>query len=1288
MAEIIAYDLVKAVLQKLASEAFKKIARSRGIQSELNNLKKRLFQIQNVLNDASQKEVTDVAVKEWLNSLQHLAYDIDDVLDDIATESMHNEFNQQDSVATTSMVRKLIPTCCTNFTLAERVSPKLDTIINKLQDLEKEKNDLGLVIVKQDRPKNMNRKLQTSLVDESKIIGRQVEKEELVQKLLRVESCDENYSVVPIVGMGGVGKTTLAKLLYNDNRVKDHFELKAWVCVSDDFDSIGISKAILQSMGGENKDFSNFSLLQEALKNQILGKRFMLVLDDVWSESYEDWETLVLPFHACARGSKIIMTTRKVQLLNKIGYDHIDQMKNLSNDEGLSLVALHALGENNFDLHPLLKPHGEDLVKKCGALPLALIALGRLLRTKEKEEYYWKQVLNSEIWRLKDGGEIVPALRLSYHDLSACLKRLFAYCSFFPKDYIFDKRELVLLWMAEGFLHHSTQHKSTEEHFGDECFEELLSRSFFQHAPNENRSLFVMHDLINDLGTSISGDFFVRLENYMEMDKGSEALKKYRHMSFVREEYEAYNKFKAFEKATSLRTFLATSVGVIDKWTFFFLSNTILVDLLPKLSLLRVLNLSNFTISEVPDTIGSLRHLRYLNLSRTLITQLPDNVCNLYNLQTLILFGCRELAKLPNNLSNLKNLHHIDIRETDCLNKMPLGIGKLKSLQTLSKIIIGGENGFRISELKKLNNLCEELSIEGLHEVQNAADVREVNFSKKWISELKVKWSDVFDDSRKEQLEKESLEEMKPHSDTLKKLIILSYGGIELPNWVVDPSFVRLSHVSIDGCKKCTRLPPLGQLVSLKELFIGGMDEVNYVGMEFIGTTTGVSFTSLKILSFTNMKGWESWSINCGDVFPCLEKLFIIRCPCLVKVSLKELPSLRQLEIRACGHNVLTSLVRIASSVTELELDSISGLTDEVWRGVCKHLRAVEELSISDCNEIRYLWESEAKASIVFACLRKLNVSYCDKLVRLGEREGDDDKSGGNLLLLTSLRILDISHCKNMEHCSCPNNIETLTIKSVRDISFSKKGGGQKLKTLYYFECEDEIQIINRNNNGMPLLQHVTIDLMPNLRIILELNCFLHLTSLHISNCESLESFPDQQLPHLPSLTTLSIIKCPRMDGSFPRGLWPPNLVTLKVGGLKKPISEWGPQNFPPSLVDVDLYGGSSENDVNSGRGRQLSSLLPSSLTSLRLWDFKELETISMGLEHLTSLQHLSIHMCPKLKDLPEMLLPSLLSLNIYKCPKLKERCSKSKSRIGGSHNNNWPLISHIPCISIDYKLL
>ncbi|KAM0069320.1 putative P-loop containing nucleoside triphosphate hydrolase [Helianthus debilis subsp. tardiflorus] len=143
------------------------------------------------------------------------------------------------------------------------------------------------------------------------------------------------------------------------------------------------------------------------------------------------------------------MTTRQQQLLKKIGFNHLDHLERLSHDDALSLLALHALDVDNFDSHSTLKPQAGDIVKKCGGLPLALKAIGRLMRTKTEGEE-WNDVLNSEIWNLESADEIVPALRLSYHDLSADLKQLFAYCSLFPKDFLFEKEELVLLWVAEG----------------------------------------------------------------------------------------------------------------------------------------------------------------------------------------------------------------------------------------------------------------------------------------------------------------------------------------------------------------------------------------------------------------------------------------------------------------------------------------------------------------------------------------------------------------------------------------------------------------------------------------------------------------------------------------------------------------------------------------------------------------------------------------------------------------------------------------------------------------------
>jgi hypothetical protein len=207
------------------------------------------------------------------------------------------------------------------------------------------------------------------------------------------------------------------------------------------------------------------------------------------------------------------------------------------------------------------------------------------------------------------------------------------------------------------------------------------------------------------------------------------------------------------------------------------------------------------------------------------------------------------------------------------------------------------------------------------------------------------------------------------------------------------------------------------------------------------------------------------------------------------------------------------------------------------------------------------------------------------------------------------------------------------------------------------------------------MLEVVQLISWKDLKSINELTSFIHLTELRIEDCSSIESFPAADLPNLTSLKRLTIRGCKSMDVDF-FGLWPPKLGFLAIGGLKKPISKFGPQNFPPSLVELKLWGGSAEEEEDVTSGSQLSHMLPSSLTDLYLGTFWELETVSVGLQHLTSLQHLLIIPCPKMKDLPEELLPSLLSLQISSCiDELKEKTSRR-----GSY---WPRISYIPDVRI-----
>ncbi|PWA86764.1 Disease resistance protein [Artemisia annua] len=1126
--------------------------------------------LSDVLADAAQKHITQRSVESWLHELQDLAYDIDDVLDDMAFETLRRKLNQEPQASTsTSKLLKIIPTCCTNYTphkimYGRKISSKLDEITKKLHDLVEEKNSLGLdVNVKVERT---NRRLEeTSLVDKSNVLGREGDKEALLEKLLVDES---KVSVVSIVGLGGIGKTTLAKVLYNDEKVEAYFDLRAWVCVSEEFDVFKISKAVFQAVTGENKDFANLDLLHVALKEKLSRKKFLVVLDDVWNENHNVWERLKDPFVAGAPGSKIIVTTRKTKVASVM---------------------------NSFEPYNLKIAQG--IIDKCDGLPLALVTLGRVLKTKNGNEGDWKELLNSEIWNLHDASGVLPALKLSYYDLPPDLKQLFAYCSLFPKDHLFDKKKLVLLWMAQDFLSQSVENKSMES-LGCHYFEELKSRSFFQHSANDV-SLYTMRDLMNDLAVSVAREFNFMLDDKIDVNGRTEVFEKLRHFSFVSQPNLVYRKFKELHRVKCLRTFLPVSVGLERSFTEFCSVDNILVELMPQLKFLRVLSLTFGSIKEVPQSIGSLIHLRYLNFSRTRIKQIPEQVSDLYHLQSLLVRDCQFLSTLPVSFVKLINLRHLDIGGTSLLKKIPLGIGGLTGLQTLSKVCIEGDNGFQISELKDLLDLQGRLVIEGLDEVKDPTQATDASLQqKKGLHDLDLEWSGNFD-YRNSMVEYEVLERLRPYCK-LRKLKILFYGGLKFPSWVGDSSFDQLIELVLEDCRNCTHLPTLGQLSSLRKLSVKRMHEVKTVG-----PFKGIAFPSLEFLEVEDMQGLEMWSTAIS--FPRLQKISIEECPKLDKVSIGLLPSLNNLSIRQCCEPVFKSIACMSSSIYKLMLSNIKGLT-QLQGEVLKHLGAVESLDIRSCDELRYLWESESVACTFLVSLRSLFVSRCESLVSLAEKEVNVGSS------MESVREVSLTHCKTLESYNCPNNVVILTIWGCSPMSCLTFSNLHKLPS--------SPMILDIPDKGCDYQRP-----FPNF-------CLKY---LEIFICKNLNSFPHEHLQSLTSLEGMRIHHCPNMDYSFPCGLWPPNLKKLTIGCLKKPMSEWGLQNYPTSLVTLELYGKDSgvvsfEVEENASNATSKSFLLPSSLTSLIVNDFTEVESLSEVLQHLPRLQ-VYIRSCPKLQN-------------------------------------------------------
>ncbi|XP_042478897.1 disease resistance protein RGA2-like isoform X4 [Macadamia integrifolia] len=466
---------------------------------EVESLKRTSAMIQALSDEAEVKQFTNVAVKLWLDHLKQLLYDAEDILDEYATELLRLKLesaNQTQQVRNPSV--PLTPSSQTssvsswlnsgmesaiksiNQTLEgiQSIGPKVCNIAEELRGIKRFRSEvkeinqrlksvaqegvaLGLnssmgfgysrPVVFSQRPPS------SSLVNKYKVFGREEDMEKIVGWLLSDKTpCpsdnNNNFSVLPIVGMGGVGKTTLAQLVYNDERVKKHFHLKAWVCVSEDFDVVRLTKEILESATGASPLSNSLDMLHLKLQEALSEKRFLLVLDDVWNENYERWDTLSTTFAFGSPGSKILITTRNkgvASIVRTAPNDHC--LKGLSEEACFSLIRRHAfMDENTSAANQKLEVFGHEIVKKCKGLPLAVKTLAGLLRDK-RENNQWKAILENEIWDLRE-NEILPSLMLSYYHLPPLLKRCFAYCALFPKDYVFSKIEIVVLWMAEGIV--------------------------------------------------------------------------------------------------------------------------------------------------------------------------------------------------------------------------------------------------------------------------------------------------------------------------------------------------------------------------------------------------------------------------------------------------------------------------------------------------------------------------------------------------------------------------------------------------------------------------------------------------------------------------------------------------------------------------------------------------------------------------------------------------------------------------------------------------------------------
>ncbi|XP_078158661.1 putative disease resistance RPP13-like protein 1 [Carex rostrata] len=648
----------------------------KSVRKDLEKLNRMLTRIQAVQQDAEEREIYDRSVRLWLEELRGVAYQAEDVLDEFNYEVLRSIVESGDAAieayhrdrGNKSKVEEKYPSSAlaspssfiTKISIPSGMAEKIKCITERFEEISNDRHALQLreedgtrlVIGPQIRPPT------SSHVDKRAIFGREEEKEKIISLLNASNGPD--FMVLPIVGMGGFGKTTLAQLVFNDSRIHGLFNKRCWVCVSDDFDLVRLTKAIVESVSHNPCEFSELSKLQDVLKENIRGLGLFLVLDDVWNEKRNLWECFRVGFLG-AKFVRILTTTRNTSVAKIMQTSSRFQLRSLPEENCWSLFKHFAFGNRELSENANLHEIGRGIVKKCKGSPLAIKALGGILRYEMGEEK-WREILESDISEIDEMGEVMPALRLSYQKLPQHLKPCFLYLSMFPKGRPFGINMVVRLWMAQGYINGNTRNLKTLEEIGSEYFDELQGRSLVDDG---RWGYYILHDLIHDLARSISQEAY---QPFLENDQECNGPCKVCHLYFTKQD-ELLGSFFVPNDYCSIRTFVKR---YWPEENFDFAISY-------EFACVRALELR---FSLFPNTLGTLKHLRYLSIGNSHMETLPETLCLLYNLQTLNL-DCSELQELPESIKNLINLRHLSIGSNSRMEILPETLCLLYNLQTL-----------------------------------------------------------------------------------------------------------------------------------------------------------------------------------------------------------------------------------------------------------------------------------------------------------------------------------------------------------------------------------------------------------------------------------------------------------------------------------------------------------------------------------------------------------------------------------------------------------------------------
>ncbi|CAN1245130.1 Putative disease resistance protein RGA4 [Linum grandiflorum] len=502
-----------------------------GADKDIKKLASTFSSIEALLLDAEERQLTNKAVEDWVRKLKNVCYKIDDVLDEWRTEILKRQLedgevdNDNDYgwlelklLEISNILKRVcpfLPTYCFSpdeVGVRYNIASRINELYEDLENIDKNKNMFNFTAT----PTTKFKSLETSSnIIFSDVKGREKEMKILKEKLLDVS---DGVQRISIQGTGGFGKTTLAKLLYNDEALKSAFDKEIWVCVSDTFDLSAIARSIIKQLTRSDPESNILSIMFEEIYDNIEGKRFLIVFDDVWEGNHTHWQELQYPVSCGLPGSKILITTRKGEVSCALGCTEEDMILIGKVPDNVCRAIFTQVAFHGWNAKEKKRVEGlcKDVVAKCDGSLLAAKVLGGVMQTK-KSKSEWFRLLKSEMWNLQEvREEVFGPLALSYYDLTPELRQCFQFCAVFPRDYEINKNQLIKLWISQGFVGASARNQEVE-YIGEEYFQILAARSFFQDfhkSEDEGRmdeTYCMMHDLVHDFAKMLSHDEYVSM---------------------------------------------------------------------------------------------------------------------------------------------------------------------------------------------------------------------------------------------------------------------------------------------------------------------------------------------------------------------------------------------------------------------------------------------------------------------------------------------------------------------------------------------------------------------------------------------------------------------------------------------------------------------------------------------------------------------------------------------------------------------------------------------------------